>query len=264
MKKKLSPVAGVTLVEILIGIVISMIMMAAMFTSYQAVNNSYSQVIDRAKISQTGRGVIGMLVKDIRLAGFKYFDDVSKSPTNYVPILITKSTGSGSCDKIEIMYSDRRVKQGTKPRAYEYTTYKITYECKASNIVDKKQIKKLMLLQFTNQKVNGVDQIGFPSQSTDDLIYKDEMIVDHVQDFVLIPVDEKGKIINPVPTTLTGSNKIRVVDILLSLRSQSPFYKQQKQIESYSLGQKSNTTFKDKFLREAIIVSANTRNMGLE
>ena len=40
MKKKNSSIAGVTLVEILIGIVISMIMMAAMFTSYQAVNNS--------------------------------------------------------------------------------------------------------------------------------------------------------------------------------------------------------------------------------
>ena len=265
MKKKLSPVAGVTLVEILIGIVISMIMMAAMFTSYQAVNNSYSQVIDRAKISQTGRGVIGMLVKDIRLAGFKYFDDVSKSPTNYVPILITKSTGSGSCDKIDIMYSDRRVKQGTKPRAYEYTTYKITYECKASNIVDKKTNQNInaFAIYKSKSKWSGSNWVA-PSQSTDDLIYKDEMIVDHVQDFVLIPVDEKGKIINPVPTTLTGSNKIRVVDILLSLRSQSPFYKQQKQIESYSLGQKSNTTFKDKFLREAIIVSANTRNMGLE
>ena len=82
MKKKNSSIAGVTLVEILIGIVISMIMMAAMFTSYQAVNNSYSQVIDRAKISQTGRNILGMIVKDIRLAGFKYFDDISKTPTN--------------------------------------------------------------------------------------------------------------------------------------------------------------------------------------
>ena len=89
MKKKNSSIAGVTLVEILIGIVISMIMMAAMFTSYQAVNNSYSQVIDRAKISQTGRNILGMIVKDIRLAGFKYFDDISKTPTNYVPIYIT-------------------------------------------------------------------------------------------------------------------------------------------------------------------------------
>ena len=41
MNKKISSIAGVTLVELLIGIVISMIMMAAMFTSYQAVNNSY-------------------------------------------------------------------------------------------------------------------------------------------------------------------------------------------------------------------------------
>ena len=75
--KKFNSETGVTLIEILIGVVISMIMMAAMFTSYNAVNNSYSQVIDRAKISQTGRDMIGMLVRDIRIAGFRYFDDVS-------------------------------------------------------------------------------------------------------------------------------------------------------------------------------------------
>ena len=50
MRKKLSNIAGVTLIEILIGIVISVVMMAAMFTSYNVVNNSYSQVTDRAKI----------------------------------------------------------------------------------------------------------------------------------------------------------------------------------------------------------------------
>ena len=33
MKKKLNSISGVTLIEILIGIVISMIMMGAMFTS---------------------------------------------------------------------------------------------------------------------------------------------------------------------------------------------------------------------------------------
>ena len=38
--KKFNSETGVTLVEILIGVVISMIMMAAMFTSYNAVNNS--------------------------------------------------------------------------------------------------------------------------------------------------------------------------------------------------------------------------------
>ena len=61
MKNKFSNIAGTTLVEILIGIVISVLMMAAIFTSYSAVNNTYSQVIDKAKISQTGRDIIGML-----------------------------------------------------------------------------------------------------------------------------------------------------------------------------------------------------------
>ena len=75
MKKKFSSIAGVTLIEILIGIIISVVMMAAMFTSYTVVNNSYSQVADRAKISTAGRDVIGMLLRDIRLAGFKYHND---------------------------------------------------------------------------------------------------------------------------------------------------------------------------------------------
>ena len=54
-EKKLSNIAGVTLIEILIGILISVVMMAAMFTSYNVVNNSYSQVTDRAKISTRKR-----------------------------------------------------------------------------------------------------------------------------------------------------------------------------------------------------------------
>ena len=87
MKKKLSSIAGVTLIEILIGILISVVMMAAMFTSYTVVNNSYSQVADRAKISTAGRDVIGMLLRDIRLAGFKYFNDNIPTSNKHAPIL---------------------------------------------------------------------------------------------------------------------------------------------------------------------------------
>ena len=72
MKKKLSNIAGVTLIEILIGILISVVMMGAMFTSYTVVNNTYSQVTDRAKISTAGRDVVGMIMRDIRNAGFMY------------------------------------------------------------------------------------------------------------------------------------------------------------------------------------------------
>ena len=76
-KNKFNNNAGITLIEILIGVAISTIMMAAMYTTYSVVNNSYSQVTDRATISRSGRDIIGMLMRDIRLAGFKYYFGVN-------------------------------------------------------------------------------------------------------------------------------------------------------------------------------------------
>ncbi len=66
-------ISGLTLIEIMIGVVISTIMMAAMYTSYNVVNSSYSKVTDKAKISRAGRDIITMMMRDIRLAGFKYY-----------------------------------------------------------------------------------------------------------------------------------------------------------------------------------------------
>ena len=263
MKKKITSISGVTLIEILIGVVISVIMMAAMFTSYQAVNNTYSQVIDRAKISQTGRDIIGMLVRDIRMAGFKYFDDTTKSPSNYVPILITKSSGSG-CDKLELTYGDR-IYDANKTPAITFVTYKITYECKASKIIDKKTKTAINAFGIYKSKVkwDGAQWVA-PSSSTDDLIYRDELIVDHVQDLIFIPIDEKGKIISPPPKTLNDSNKIKIVDIAFTTRSQKEFFRKAKKRDLRSLGVKSSKGYTDKFLRDSIVVSAHTRNMGLQ
>ena len=65
-------IIGFTLIEILIGVVISAIMMGAMFTTYTVVSNSYSQVSDVAGISRSGRDIVSLMMRDIRLAGFKY------------------------------------------------------------------------------------------------------------------------------------------------------------------------------------------------
>ena len=65
-------IIGFTLIEILIGVVISSIMIAAMFTTYTVVSNSYSQVSDVAGISRSGRDIVSLMMRDIRLAGFKY------------------------------------------------------------------------------------------------------------------------------------------------------------------------------------------------
>ena len=51
--KNRQDIIGLTLIEILIGIIITTIMMAAMYTSYSVVNQSYNQVSEKAKISRS-------------------------------------------------------------------------------------------------------------------------------------------------------------------------------------------------------------------
>ena len=135
MKKKLSSIAGVTLIEILIGILISVVMMAAMFTSYSIVNSTYQQVTDRAKISQAGRDTVGTMLREIRMAGFKYMGDIIPLSNELNPIKIYKETsGTSGCDVIEIVYGGvdyNKPALGTAA-TYDHTRYRITYECKTS------------------------------------------------------------------------------------------------------------------------------------
>ena len=73
MMKKNHNNKGVTLIEILIGIIITSIMVGAMYTSYNVVSGAYKQVSDKAKISSSSRDLITMIMRDIRMAGFKYY-----------------------------------------------------------------------------------------------------------------------------------------------------------------------------------------------
>ena len=71
--KNRQDIIGLTLIEILIGIIITTIMMAAMYTSYSVVNQSYNQVSEKAKISRSSRDLVSMIMRDIRMAGFRYY-----------------------------------------------------------------------------------------------------------------------------------------------------------------------------------------------
>ena len=65
IKKKLISTAGLTLIEILIGVVVSTIMMAAIYTTYTVVNTTYGQVLEKAKVSRSSRDLIELLIRDI-------------------------------------------------------------------------------------------------------------------------------------------------------------------------------------------------------
>ena len=285
MKKKINSVAGVTLIEILIGIVISTIMMGAMFTSYTAVNNTYRQVTDRAKISQAGRDIVGMIVRDVRMAGYKYFGDNIKTHDKHSPIIITKSTDfAKECDKIEIVYGDVTFDPNTKKNTYE--RFKVTYSCKLSTVQDKTKTSvqnkyptiKAFAIYKSKKKwpsaQNATDWMD-PDTDSDHRTYSDELIVDYVQDLIFNAVDDKGLVIKPPPTPTNAKKdflyKIKTVDILLNVRSTKEFYRKKELRKFYGLGDStrdgtgSNLKAKnDKYLRQTIVVSAHARNLGLQ
>ncbi len=279
MKKKLSSIAGVTLIEILIGILISVVMMAAMFTSYQVVNNTYSQVADRAKISTAGRDVVGMMLRDIRNAGFKYFNDNIKTSNEHSPIIITKSTNFNSaCDKLEIVFGDVNYNSSRTPK-YQFERYKVTYECKASKLLDKTAVATVgSQLPTINAFALYKSKLGWnttsnkwddPATDGNPKTYGEEIVLDYVSDLVFNPIDDKGLLISPPPTP-TNANKdklyqIKTVDIALTVRSSKPFFRNAKLRKVLAMMDSSRTKSNtDKFLRESIIVSAHARNLGLQ
>ena len=279
MKKKLSTVAGVTLIEILIGILISVVMMAAMFTSYTVVNNSYTQVADRAKISTAGRDVIGMLLRDIRLAGFKYHNDNIATSNEHAPIIITKSNNfAQSCDKIEIVYGTIAGKPKGNPPTYTYERYKITYECKKSKILNKSapplsgnKYPPIDAFAIYKSKVKwNTTSKNWDDGGTDNnpKTYGPSLVTDYISDLVFNAIDDKGLLIKPPPNTTNSTKdklyKIKTIDIALTVRSTKDFYRTSKIREILAMTDASRNIKKtDKFLRDTIVVTAHARNIGL-
>ena len=213
MNKNITNISGVTLIEILMGVVISIVMMAAMFTSYNVVNNTYSKVTDTAKMSQAGREVLGMIMRDVRMAGYKYFgDNIPYDAKEHIPIKITKQDLNNPCDKIEIVYGDQ---------------------------------------------VDGTSDT-----------YDSEDVVQYVQDLIFYPIDNKGQIIHPPPSDINNTDKvnsIKLVEVLLSVRSKNKFFRsKKKRIKEVLMdgGRKIGNT-EDKYLRETILITAHARNVGL-
>ncbi len=279
MKKKLRSIAGVTLIEILIGILISFVMMAAMFTSYTVVNNTYSQVTDRAKISTAGRDVIGMILRDIRLAGFKYFNDNVQTSNEHAPIIITKSSNfAQNCDKIEIVYGSIAGKPTGTPPGYTYERYKITYQCKRSKVPNKSASPlpgnkfppiDAFAIYKSIEKWNTVSKAwDDPKTDGNDNTYEPEIIVDYISDLVFNPIDETGLLIKPPPTPTNATKdklyKIRTVDIALTVRSTKDFFRNSKLRKILAMTDSTRNIKKtDKFLRDTIVVTAHARNIGL-
>lgn len=340
-KKNIKNIIGLTLIEILIGIVITTIMMAAMYTSYNVVNQSYSKVIEKAKISKSSRDLVSMLMRDIRMSGFKYyaghqqikdFAEATKGfcgPTGKIlpklsnlyyeagfdepehshnPIVIRKNTlGKDAvtsepsvtcCDQIQIVYDDFNQNDYYQP----FKRYRITYYAKPNNEGSFAVYKRIesyispnagcsfsiqpetddqgdtIPLTVADLRGNWEDRPREVSRPNGDQVRvcavctPGVMIRDHVEDMEFIPYDQNGRIIQeggkfPAPDQGISNDlrakllNIRGVDIKLIFRSKENFFKKAQARTIVGLSDRNLSTT-DRYLRDSVIVSVYTRNIG--
>tara|TARA_B100001029_G_C15060931_1_gene458419 strand:- start:2640 stop:3581 length:942 start_codon:yes stop_codon:yes gene_type:complete len=229
-------ISGLTLIEIMIGVVISTIMMAAMYTSYNVVNSSYSKVTDKAKISRAGRDIITMMMRDIRLAGFKYYygqnnlgistrdnldywSGANDIEDTHAPIIIIKNkkgydpldwddgeapedlpNSPTCCDRIHIVYGDF-----IQHDAQQYKRYRITYFADLNEDVEELR-EEDQYYSIYKTKESWRQDFGDPNQSrwtTDPLFcpecYVREEVRSHIVDMEFIANSEDGRRISPPP-----------------------------------------------------------------
>ena len=275
MKENFHKISGLTLIEILIGIVITSIMMGAMYTSYNVVNNSFSQVTGRASVSAAGRDVSAMLIRELRMAGFRYYGDnlyfddgrgLNGEENNHYPIII-KEPADSCCDRIEIVYGDYDSNREGTEIDPKFLRFKVIY---FAALVDGNYNLYKVKLKWNNVDQNCIYVYG----GTPDAIYPDspitvkdaELLRKYVVNMEFVPTNEDGQVIS-TPLTVNENeeylNKIRTVDLKITFRSKDDFFKKKiiRKIESIK-GAVRHVNQEDKFLRDSIVLSVFTRNIG--
>ena len=94
-----------TLVEMLVAMAVSTIIIAATYASYDLVATQYKKNIDVAEMHTSGRAIMQMIERDVRMADFKYRDQDAN--VTYGPItapLVIKDSGDKCCDEVTVIY----------------------------------------------------------------------------------------------------------------------------------------------------------------
>jgi hypothetical protein len=235
-----------------------------------------------------------MLMRDIRLAGFKYYfgvnnDGISKNDyLQYVggnstineshdPLIIVKNelgyttsslptkhnSNDMCCDKIHIVYGDFNQSDVTQPyKRYKITYYALPRSNGSDNYYGIYKTKESWIQSITETS-------GSWSDSCDEC-YTGELIRDHLTDMEFIAFDKQGRIINPPPSPDNAATRgdlynIRIVDVRLTFRSTKEFFRFNASSDKprlvKGLGDRTRE-FIDKYLRDSVVVSVHTRNIG--
>ena len=94
-----------TLVEMLVAMAVSTIIIGATYASYDLVAKQYKKNLDIAEMHTSGRAIMQIIERDIRMAGFEY--RATNAKVTYGTIsnpLVIKDSGNKCCDEVTVIY----------------------------------------------------------------------------------------------------------------------------------------------------------------
>ena len=96
-----------TLVEMLVSMAVSSIIITATYASYELIQKQYKRSIDVAEMHTSGRSIMQVLEREIRMAGYE-FHDASGTMTygSIVGALAITDSADACCDEVTLIYDE--------------------------------------------------------------------------------------------------------------------------------------------------------------
>jgi len=113
-----------TLVEMLVALAVSAIIIGATYASYEMVARQYHKNMDIADMHTSGRAIMRIIKRDVRMAGFEYRDKDARITYGSISNPITiKDSGNKCCDEVTVIYDyfDEESKKAERIRIRYWT-----------------------------------------------------------------------------------------------------------------------------------------------
>ena len=223
------PESGFTLVEVLVSVAVSAIALTSLVIAFDIVEKQYTEIRDVSQMSQSGRNILKIIERDIRMAGYVHHIDSGSKQFGEIATPVQFTNLTKCCDEIKVIYDYRN--------DFDSSTKRIEIRYWVENYTGSGGIRGRLFKQ-TN--------IIAPSASSGDK----EPMADYIEDLQFEPSGPDAK-----PNSLIG--------VYLALRSKKELRRQKLFKRGGHFPGDSTTEKNDQYWREEFSTSVAVRNLTL-
>jgi prepilin-type N-terminal cleavage/methylation domain-containing protein len=181
-----------TLVEMLVALAVSSIVIIATYASYDMVKTQYEKNIDIADTHTSGRAVMRIIERDIRMAGYEHRDSSGNKTfsTGISNQLVLSESDNACCDGVSVIYDHPTdTVDGVERRRITYSvrefpgTEDVSYRLLDSDTARYRLYKKIDVL--------GRDGTILPAEESG----TEQVLADFVEDFQLFNIEKSRLLI---------------------------------------------------------------------